>query len=268
MDVRPDPTSLPATLAGMTDDAGMMKPNPEPTMKADIYGGLDPRDIAAYSLVDAAWILGLPRTTLRDWVMGRHYPAVDGRRLARPLVSPRERDPLALSFNNIIELHVLSAIRRVHGVRMGQVRVALDHLEQRLGVQHPLLTERFLTDGIDLFVERAGEYMNVSKPGQLAFRSFLELYLERVERDEDGLASRLYPFTRPRPSTDRPAPKLVVVDPTLAFGRPAVAGTGVRVDVILDRFGAGDTIRDLADDYGISPDLIEEITRMGYTRAA
>lgn len=84
-------------------------------------------------------------------------------------------------------------------------------------------------------------------------REILVALLHRIERDERGLAIRLYPFSR-RPAATPPAlaesPRLVVIDPLVGFGRPVLSGTGVTTLSIAERFDAGESIEDLAADYG------------------
>jgi len=53
----------------------------------------------------------------------------------------------------------------------------------------------------------------------------------------------------------------VVIDPFLAFGKPVLVGTGVPTAVVFRRFDAGESIADLADDYGMHPAQAEEAIR-------
>ena len=52
-----------------------------------------------------------------------------------------------MSFVNMLEMHVLDAIRQVHCLDMRVVRRALDYLRRELGVEHPLVDEQMETDG-------------------------------------------------------------------------------------------------------------------------
>lgn len=218
----------------------------------------DPRDIAAYGIAEAAHYLSLPGATLRSWVRGRPYPTVGGNRFSEPLIQiPDVAEPL-LSFTNLVEAHVLKAIRRHHEVPMVNVRPALAYLEEEMGVAHPLAHQGLLTDGVSLFVERFGALVDLSRKGQIAIRELLEAHLRRIEHDATGLAARLYPFSR---GEKLDGPRIVVLDPRLGFGRPVIAGTAVRTGVIASRLKAGESVVELARDYGLGVDAVEEAIR-------
>ena len=204
---------------------------------------------------EAAHHLRLPLSTVRSWVAGRPYETSSGSKRFQPLIELPDRRQGLLSFRNLVELHVLSAIRRKHKVRLLEVRRAIAYLRQRLGVDHPLADQQMATDGRDLFVERYGKLINASQEGQVAMKAVLADYLERIERDASGLAIRLYPFS------GRPAARAIALDPRVKFGRPCLAGTGIATDVIVERFDAGDTIAQIAKDYRRPAGDIEEAIR-------
>ena len=56
-------------------------------------------------------------------------------------------------------------------------------------------------------------------------------------------------------------PRVIAIDPCLSFGRPVVARIGVPTNIIADRFDSGESIDDLADDYGAEPVEIQEAIR-------
>jgi len=236
----------------------------------DPYGGLDPRQIPVYSVAETAHYLWLPEATVRTWVCGYQYPTrTDGPRRAPRIVEPAKASPLLLSFDNLVELHVLTAIRRGHRLRLAKIRRALDYVRSELGSTHPLLTEQFETDGVDLFVRRLG-LLNASQDGQYAIEDVLAIHFRRIERDEHGLALKLFPFTRKhdRPAAADNAPRFVAIDPRLAFGRPVIAGSRVPTREVGERFWAGDSITVLAEEYGRSATEIEEAVRWERLTAA
>jgi uncharacterized protein (DUF433 family) len=206
----------------------------------------------AYTFGEAAHYLHLPLSTLRAWCLGqrrfRGLIILDGKRGEGP------------SFLNLVEAHVLAAIRRVHGVPMREVRPALAYVQKELGIARPLADAGFATDGVSLFVEQLGRLVNVSKHGQLALAELLGTYLKRVERDTRGIPIKLFPFTRKVGEPDSPAP--VEINPTLAFGRPVLRSRGIATAVLADRFRAGDTFAELALDYDVAQEEIEEAIRV------
>jgi uncharacterized protein (DUF433 family) len=167
-------------------------------------------------------------------------------------------EPKALSFQNLIELHVLAAVRRHHRISLLAVRNAVAYLRQEFKTDHPLADRQMHTDGKNLFVEHLGKLVNVSGQQQI-LQDALTLYLQRIDRSPRGIAIKLYPFTSLSPEQE--APKAVVIDPALKFGRPCLVGTGVPTAILAERFRAGDTIRHLAEDYGIVEGQIEEALR-------
>ncbi len=224
----------------------------------ELYGEKDPRDIPTYSIRDAARYLRIPAGTIRSWTVGRHYPISNGSNFFKPLIPIPTRKPRLLSFTNLVEVHVLRAIRKHHQIELDKVRNALDYVEAQFEVSHPLASERFRTDGVDLFIERYGSLVNASKRGQTEMKEAFSAHLERIEPDDTGLAIKLYPFTR---SHEENNPRLVVIDPRIAFGRLVIAGTGIATHVLAERYHAGDSISDLADDYDCETLKIEEAIR-------
>jgi uncharacterized protein (DUF433 family) len=230
-----------------------------------IYGNKDPRGLPAYTVSEAAQYLLMPRPTLRSWVAGRPYPTRAGQKYFRPLVALPQHRPPVLSFVNLVEVHVLDALRREHQIPLDQVRVAIDYLRRKLGVRHPLADQNLETDGLDIFVQKYGQLINITREGQLAIRQLLQAHLRRIDRDPSGLAVRLYPFTRKRLAEE---PKAVVIDPLIAFGRPVLAGTGIRTAIVADRYKGGESVDDLAKDYGRQRLEIEEAIRCELQRDA
>jgi uncharacterized protein (DUF433 family) len=218
----------------------------------------DLREVPNYSVTEAARCLQLPRATLRQWAAGRRDPHDAPEWIFEPLLHPASRSPLFLSFTNLVEAHVLSALRREHQIRLAKIRVALAYLNQHVPFPHPLADQRFETDGLSIFIERYGQLIDIGQAGQLAMRAVLETYLRRIERDAMGLAVRLYPFTTPNHTETSGS---IVIDPTIAFGRPVLARRGIPTVVIAQRYKAGESMDSLVKDYGCAQVEIEEAIR-------
>lgn len=86
-----------------------------------------------------------------------------------------------------------------------------------------------------------------------------------MERDARGVPIRLYlPTVRPA-SVER---GVIVIDPRISFGRPVLDGTGIRTEIIVDCFRAGEPIDSLVSDYGRSREEIEAVLRSELPAAA
>jgi uncharacterized protein (DUF433 family) len=218
----------------------------------------------AYSFVEAAHYLNLPVSTLSSWFRGQTYKHNDEIRRFLPVIRLDGEPGEGLSFLNLVETHVLAAIRREHRIPLQKVRRALEYVERQLGLERPLISARFETDGVDLLVHELEKLVNVSQAGQLEIEPLVRMFLKRIKRDPAGVPIKLYPFTRKTVSDDEPEP--VEIDPRVAFGRPVLAGRGVPTAVLADRFKAGDSLADLAQDYDTSSQIIEEAIRCELSR--
>ena len=222
---------------------------------------LDFRELPTYTISQAAHYLSVPATTIRYWSTGRGP--------YEPLIQVPPHKPTLLSFLNLTELHVLWAIRREHGVKVSDIRTAIQYLaantRRTLGKRHPLISHVLEPDGLDLFVEKYGQLINISQAGQIAMRQIISTALRRIDRDPAGVPVRLYPFTR---SSTEDTPAMIVIDPRLSAGRPVIAGTGLATELIAERYKAGESIAVLARDYGRENAEIEEAVRCELKAAA
>jgi len=215
----------------------------------------DIRDRPAYGLAEASRYVKLPPATLRAWAVGRAYPTAGGRRQFRPLIRPAGKEPVQLSFWNLIEAHVLRSFRTDHDVSLKALRQALDYAERELRIDRLLLRKELCTDAGHVFLDRYGLLINLSASGQLAIRRLLAQHLRRVEWDEWKFPVRLYPFlSAGTPTEARP----IAIDPAVSFGRPVVARLGISTAVLAERVDAGETLGALADDYGLSQSEVED----------
>ena len=219
-----------------------------------------------YPLIEAAHYLNLPLSTLRAWCLGQPLRAEAKTRRFEPLIRLDGDQRRALSFLNLVEAHVLAAIRRKHHIPLPVVRRALDYVAKQLRSARPLAEMQFQTDGVDLIVDRLGTLINVTREGQTEMADVLRQHLKRIERNAAGVPVRLFPFTRSDERSGQPA--AVVIDPHVAFGRPVLAGRAVPTAVLADRFKAGDSFEQLAGDYGTSAQAIEEALRCELDRQA
>jgi len=223
----------------------------------------DPKNDPAYAIAEASRYLKVANTTLRSWVADRPYPKAEGVGQFGALIHPPQAPPPLLSFWNLIEVHVLRALRSDHGVSIRAVREALSFAEQRLQIIRLLLSRQLYAGGGEVFLQKYGQLIHLRPSGQLMLQHLFEEHLKRVEWDEHLLPGRLYPFME---SNTLSSGRLIVIDASIAFGRPVVISGGISTAAIVDRIDAGEQVAALAEDYDLSP---HEITQaVFYERAA
>jgi uncharacterized protein (DUF433 family) len=224
----------------------------------------DLRHQPAYSIAEASRYLKVAPATLRSWVVGRPYPKAAGTAHSAPLIRAAKNPPPTLSFWNLIEAHVLRSLRTDHGVPMDALRRAVTYAEKSLNIERLLLSPELRTDAGRLLLERYGELIELSASGQIAMRSMLNAHLARVEWDEWRFPVRLYPFTSSSMGSGDQRPVSIAAD--VAFGRPVLVHGGITTAAITGRIDAGETVAELAEDYGVLETEIEQAVL--YERAA
>lgn len=206
----------------------------------------DTRIRPIYPLAEAARIVRAPSSTLRNWFPAHHKQG--------------------LNFLELVEAYTIQTLRSRHKLSMQAIRKSLKYLKKETGLPYPLAQAGHLeTDGSELFVEHLSKLVSATAQGQMAMREILEKFLERVKRDENGVAMRFYPFTR---DFRVDSPPLIVVDPNLNFGRPCLASTAAPTAIIARRYKAGESSIELAEDYSCKPEEIDEAIRAELELAA
>jgi uncharacterized protein (DUF433 family) len=238
--------------------------------RRNLYGGQDPAELPVYPLAEAAHFLWVRQSKLGRWALGYSH---DNRRQP-PVIRLADPNRHLLSFNNLSELHVLSALRD-HDVPLQRVRKAVDYLRKEILDEdhpHPLLALDLQTDGLNVFIEHLGALLNISgrRPHQPTLRELFEAHLSRIERDPTtSTVRRLYPFVRPLTMSPIDQPRPVTIDPRVSFGRPVLAGTRIPVQELANRFSAGEPIDSIAEDLDLASTTVEEALRYQLaTRAA
>lgn len=208
----------------------------------------DRLELPLYGLSEAALYLRVPIKTLEYWAFGR------GR--ISPMIRVAAERPRALSFMNLLECHMLAAMRSIYDLRLPRIRRAVMQLSKTSGFKHPLIEQPLYTNGIDVLLKEIDKLINLSRGGQLAIPEIFEVHLQRIEYDK-GIFN-FYPFVRERSAAE---PKFIVINPALGFGKPVIAGTGISTVVIASRFNARESVPELAMEYGLEEKQVEEAIR-------
>jgi uncharacterized protein (DUF433 family) len=151
-------------------------------------------------------------------------------------------------------------------VPLQRIRPAVEVLAKEIGVEHALASRRLYTDGAEVlfdYANRRGEAkvadLVVLRTKQHQFTDVVSDYLHRIEYGGDGWADSVRLPTYGNAE--------VVVDPRVAFGLPLVVHGGARVEDLVDRFQAGDSVKEIASDFNVPATQVEDVIRVA-TRAA
>lgn len=196
---------------------------------------------------ETARYLHMPESTLDRWLaVRREHPLVHA-------VTPERRGWPRIPFVGVIEAYVLRGLRNL-GMNMDEIRAAADLVREEFGDPYALARKRIATDGVALFVRLADESIVHAVTRQHAIPEVLRDYLRYIDWGRDGTASRLH-LRHFAASAD------VIIDPRFGWGSPVMADSKVRVADIVDLWRAGERISTVAEEYGLSVDVVEDVLR-------
>ena len=207
----------------------------------------DLRDAPAYTYTEASKALeGIPPATLRAWTKGQ-----------KGFTPVFKAAGSKLSYFNLVEAQVLRAIRVGGRLPLKAVRIALDKAEEDHQIDRLLIHRDFRFGPIGLFLEHFSQLITLSASSQIAMRSTIEGYLDRVEYDSDGFSRLFYPIPR-HPGSKHNDHKIIRINPLVSFGRPIVQTKAVSTQAIVSRINAGEEVDSVASDYQIEKKEVEE----------
>jgi len=195
-------------------------------------------------LNEAAQIVRAPSTSFARWAHGHRFkqrsegewgwsaPILTGVQAGRSFTVP---------FNALAEGYIVESFRRA-GLPMARIRPAVEVLRQEIGLENALLSEKLRTDGAEILIENGDRDLVVVRNHQGVFRDVVDQYLQSIVYRE-GFVD----FLR-LPTFERIG---VVVDPRRNAGQPTVDRIGVRVEDVVSRVRAGESMTDVADDFAL-----------------
>lgn len=214
---------------------------------------------AIFTLRETAAYLGVPKSTVQWWARP------PGANQSLITCFPTRGRQATVPFIGFAEAFVLTSFRRA-GVPLQRIRPAVEALSKEIGVEHALASKRLYTDGAEVlldYADRTGERevmeLTVVRTQQRQFSEVVKGHLKRIHYGGDGWADSV--------SLPTYANAEVIVDPKVAFGLPLVVHGGARVEDLVDRFQAGDSVSEIATDFSVPADQVEDVIRVA-TRAA
>lgn len=191
----------------------------------------------AYSIVDAAKIVGAPYTTVRGWINPKNG------------IMPRtfEPDIHVVSFAELMEMHFIKMFMD-QGVHPHTIHSAAEAAARMFRTEYPFTVKRFDTDGKTIFAALAKETEGKEliadlRKGQLVFKTIMRPFFKKLDYDRTDI-SRYWPLgKRGR----------VALDPSRQFGQPIDNESGVPTSTLFKatQAGKGQSVKYVAEWFGV-----------------
>jgi uncharacterized protein (DUF433 family) len=199
--------------------------------------------IPNYQIGEAARYARVSPKTVAEW----HKAGT-----ARQTLSHREKRA-ELSYMQLIELAVVAAFRKA-GIPLKGIRATREYVSNEFQSEFPFAEYRFKSDGKRLLMDYQqvagakgrGKLLRPDQGGQLAWEEILGR-LQEFEYERRGIVVRWH-LAGPN--------SLIVIDPRIAFGAPAVRGTPTWI--VKSRWQAGESVDDISDDFGLKEETTLE----------
>jgi uncharacterized protein (DUF433 family) len=191
--------------------------------------------VGAYTIPEAARLVGMTPARLRRWIYGYEYEGGEGSQPAlwHPQYDP-EDDGQLIGFRDLIETRIVEGLRRA-GFGLPTIRSCITAARDILGDEHPFSTTAFKTDGRKLFLDIAGTVedavMYDLRSRQRVFREVVLPSLSGLDFGPD-VAERWWLV---------PGRRTIVADPERSFGQPIIAETGLLTSRVLQELKAEGT---------------------------
>jgi len=201
-----------------------------------------------YSFAEADQIAKVTPNTSRRWLKGYSF-WYGGEHRTMPPVTWTPETKEAVTFVDLMEVATIGKLRK-KGFSFKRIRKINATARFYLQSDRPLVTEKFKVKGRDIFVDDGfGILVDVGYgAGMQAWDEVLDPFLDTVEY-EGEIVRRWWPLGKD---------VAVLVDPNYGFGLPVAEGTGVRTEIIAERYRAGDSIDEIAYDFDVTLKQIKD----------
>jgi len=202
----------------------------------------------AYSVADAARIVGRHYNTIRRWLSPDEG------------IIARAYDPNVhtISFAELMELHFIDMFES-EGVTFQTIRRAAEIASKRFDTDYPFTVKRFDTDGKTIFATLADEASAKKKKKvlvedlkncQYVFVSIMKPFFRKLDYSSKSDISRYWPMSKRG---------RVVLDPARSFGQPIDDKTGIPTKALYDAVlaGGGQSIKEVARWFGVQESAVK-----------
>ena len=187
--------------------------------------------LGIYTYSEAARLAGVRSVELRRWLRGYVSGKGERGRLQPPLWASELADTGidGVTFHDLLEVRFVKEFRKI-GLSLQAIRIAATNARELLDSPYPFTCKGFQTDGKSIFVDalrESGEteLLDLLKRQYVFDKIVRPSLYAGIEFGTDKRATRWYPMERS---------KAVVLDPTIAFGKPIVTKAALRTDILHD----------------------------------
>jgi uncharacterized protein (DUF433 family) len=219
-----------------------------------------------FSVPEAAKLTGVSGGRIRRWLKGYRYTSREKRYASMPLWRGQFQpinNKMALGFLDLIEVRFVEAFLRA-GVSWDMIHKARDKAAERFpGESHPFCTQRFFTDGREIFVELHKETREPSLveivESQQVFSEIVRPFLAELEFGPGNILERWWPLGKEGK---------IAVDPKRNFGQPTVFEEGIPTRVLARSVKANGSVQEVARWYEVSSEAVREAVEFEQKLAA
>jgi len=185
--------------------------------------------VGLYTPAEAGRLLHIPAAKITRWLRGHKV----GEHEYKPLWTSQvdiDDGRTYLGFRDLMEVRIADKFISL-GVSPQRVRAAIQLAQEMIGDDRPLSTDRFRTDGRDIFLrvvetdehgEERERLLNLFRR-QFEFKQIIEPLLKTIDFDSRGAPLQWWP------SGKRAG---ILIDPARSFGQPIDAVTSVPTAVL------------------------------------
>jgi len=211
--------------------------------------GQDLRTVPTYTIPEASAFLAVPSRTMFSWYEGDE-----------PILKASSTCGAIhlLSYRDIEEAYRVYLLRERFQFSLQFLRKSMRNARKMFRSHHPLLRADAIKECLkDLVYDRPARGQNPrtitslgQNPSQQTFAEVVDMFAERIEPGE-------FIFPWRFASTDHDS-RPVSMNPKIMSGRLVVAGTRIPVNTLLGSKRAGESIAQIANDYGLDPGVVEK----------
>jgi len=185
--------------------------------------------VGVYTPAEAGRLLHIPTPKIVRWLNGHSIDGQEYAALWEPEVNLGD-ERIFLGFRDLMEVRVVDAFIKA-GLSAVRVRSAISLASEVIGQNHPLSTNRFRTDGREIFLQvietdekgqQRERLLNLFRR-QYEFKGIVEPILRTVDFTEDGNPLQWWPCGRQGQ---------IVIDPNRSFGQPIDSASSVPTAVL------------------------------------